>query len=219
MNNDIRANRYSLKIMDINGNESIIPVVYNGKIMEKMPLSIIDAMTTSYETKEEFKKLLIEYGYNYGYVFIEYKANSKKKTLEVAYGDQEIIKKESKYRENEILAGKKEPKRSENVCNLCHELIEIERHHKKLWSYLQRKNYIWTNLTLAVATYNYMIDNQASPDEIIQFQFDIMKEIGSYSIFRKITLGIEEYYKKYNQDCNEDIVEKTIKQKILKRGE
>ena len=40
------------------------------------------------------------------------------------------------------------------------------------------------------------------------------KEIG-HSVFRKIVLGIDEFYKK---EYNEDIVEKNIKQKVMKKG-
>ncbi len=213
MNQDKRANRYSLKIIDIDGNENIIPITYNGKSLKKMPLTIIDMMTANY-SKEAFKQSLLESGYNYGYIFIEYKMGGERRTLDVVYNN-ETIKRESSFRQQEIMAGRGEPKRSENVILLGYELMNAERHNKKLWSHLQRKNYIWTKLTLAVATYNHLIDIEANPNDIIDYQFEIMNEIGEYSTFRKITLGIEEYLKSPNEA--EDIVENTIKQKLYKK--
>lgn len=215
---DTRANRYSLKIIDINGEETIIPINYNEKTYEKMPLSIIDKMTTKY-SEEELLRMLMDMGYNYGYIFIDYRTQGKRKTLPVAYSDKELIADESNFREKQIQLGNGEPKISENTIKVFYQLVAIERHNKKLWSYLQHKNYIWTDLTLAVATYNHMQDIEANQNDILEYQYDILEKIGSYSNFRKIIMGINKFKEKefietHPNEYQSDIYKETIKKKI-----
>ncbi|MBR3198399.1 MAG: hypothetical protein IKG27_00105 [Bacilli bacterium] len=212
MYEDKRANRYSLKIADMELNETVIPINYNGETKEKMPLTVIDDMTTKFETKEDFKKFLMDLGYDYGYVFIEYRAKGERHIIDAAYGPG-LIAKESSFREKELNRGKEEPKRSENIILLGYELIDIERHNKPLWSHLQK--YMWKDLKAAISTYNHMLDIEAEPRYILEYQYDIMNYLGDYTVFRKIVLGIDEFYKK---EYNEDIVEKNIKQKVMKKG-
>ena len=149
MYEDKRANRYSLKIAFANGDETTIPINYNGETKEKMPLTVIDDMTTKFETKEDFKKFLMDLGYDYGYVFIDYRAKGKRHIIDAAYGPG-LIANESSFRERQLNMGKEEPKRSENIILLGYELIDIERHNKPLSSHLQK--YMWKDLKAAIST-------------------------------------------------------------------
>ncbi len=206
MKKDNRANRYSLKIIDKNGLERTVLIDYNGKIREKMPLSIIDMMTTKYE-KEEFKKLLMSMGYDYDLIFIEYRSKGQRKFLDVAYNDKDIIAKESAFREEKALS-KKVVKKSENVMLLFYQLIDIQRHNKKLWTYLQNKKYIWSDLTILIANYNYLVDKNNYSYDTLEYQNDIIKLLGNYLVFRKITLGIDEYFEKSHDILSEKVYKK-----------
>ena len=206
MKKDNRANRYSLKIIDKNGLGRTVLIDYNGKIREKMPLSIIDMMTTKYE-KEEFKKLLMSMGYDYDLIFIEYRSKGQRKFLDVAYNDKDIIAKESAFREEKALS-KKEVKKSENVMLLFYQLIDIQRHNKKLWTYLQNKKYIWSDLTILIANYNYLVDKNNYSYDTLEYQNDIIKLLGNYLVFRKITLGIDEYFEKFHDILSEKVYKK-----------
>ena len=207
MDKDKRANRYSLKLITFDKEEIIIPINYNGETLEKMPLSKIDLMTTHY-SENELKDTLISLGYPKGNLFIEYKVNGQIKTLNVVYNDISEITEECKFRESELAKGNKEPKISENVILLFYKLLKAERYNKKLWSHLQRKKHIWTNITLAVATYNYLIDIKADEEELLYYQNETLKIIGDYKKYRDIYCGIDEFYK---------IEKKQTKQKYLKR--
>lgn len=214
MNKDKRANRYSLKIVDKDKKSTTVLITHNGKTMEKMPLSKIDAMTSYYKNEDELIKSLIELGYPFGNLFIEYKANGQIKHLDVIYSDIKEVAEEASFRENEIFKGNEEPKTSENVILLCYKLIEIERHNKELWRYLQNKNSIWTNITLAVSTHNYLEDIKASEEDITSYQCEILKIIGDYRKFRDIYTGIYNFYRLDNKK-----VCKVEKKKVIKNKE
>ncbi len=199
MKKDKRANRYSLTHFDILGNKTTIKINYNGKDMAKLPLATIDRMTTAYESEKEFIMLLMKLGYDFGHLYIEYRANGETKYINVAYADNQDIAKESTYREEEIAKGKEEPKRSKQVIELAHKLIHIQKNLKDLWSYLQRKRYISSELAILIATYNYLIDIKASEKDILDYQLDIIKEVGKYRVFRDIFYGMNEYTKQITQ--------------------
>ncbi len=195
MNKDNRANRYSLVSIDMFGNTKTIEIAYNGKVMSKLPLATIDRMTTNYNSESEFLSELMNIGYDFGHLYIEYRVNRETKYIDVAYADNIEIAEESTYREEAINSGKEEPKRSKNVIELSYKLINIQRRHKKLWSYLQLKNYISSKLVLLIATYNYFIDTEVNENDILEYYQDITREISNYRVFRDISYGINEYEK------------------------
>lgn len=206
MNKDNRANRYSLKHTDINGNETVIKIIYKGKALSKLPLATIDNMTTKYANEAEFLKELMSLGYENGHLSIEYRAQGETRTIDVAYSDQQVIARESELRENAIASGHEEPKKSKNVTDLVSKIIDIQRNEKELWSYLQIRHYIRENFANLVDTFNILLDNKSNPNERIDYYYYIKNEIGQYREFRNIYMGIDEYNKIYAFIHEEDSV-------------
>lgn len=194
-----RGNRYSLLYEEKSGNKIYLQSENNLKksnkknVRKKFPLTQIDAFTTRLNGEDDLKfafEYFLKEDLEEGKFYIEYVQDKKKKTMKVAYKDDEILAYFSNRNVGKTYV-REDEKYETYVANLLYALTS----NPKLYRYLIEDKYM--NKYVLSKIENYLLAKENKKEELMTYAF---KEVKSSLLNYRLIRNVEDGMKAYNKE-------------------